>query len=242
MNLLKLIFNCFSISGGLVYHYSAFRHQKLWTPFKKNINIWLNNIDSRKDHLLLIGPSAGYTLSSDFINSFKKITCYDLDPLAPYFFKKNHPSVNNIQWIQQDLFRDDKGNLSSKLFSKTLHEIDLSLVIFCNILGQIPLTQKGLTAEIYHTWLKEIEQALAHQNWASYHEVYSQLPENSEQYSEYFVKPIRQWPIKGPSKPFTVFDHLLQGFFHENYNKKYFLWKRLPNYIHLIETVHQTAK
>ena len=81
----------FDITGGLRWHARAFMRRKtLWQPARLAIADWLAQTSPAYKHLLLIGGSAGWMMSSDWLQRFQRIDLYDLDPLAGLLFRVNH--------------------------------------------------------------------------------------------------------------------------------------------------------
>ena len=81
----------FDITGGLRWHGRAFMRRKtLWQPIRLAIADWLAQTSPANKHLLLIGGSAGWMMSSDWLQRFQRIDLYDLDPLAGLLFRVNH--------------------------------------------------------------------------------------------------------------------------------------------------------
>jgi hypothetical protein len=93
----------FRPSGGLLYHLRALRSRARWRGFANDLERWLFAWRKPGGKLILIGPSAGYTLSTEWLRGFKEIHAYDIDPLAAWFFSLRHPGVD-AEFHQQDLF------------------------------------------------------------------------------------------------------------------------------------------
>lgn len=63
-----------SPSGGLTYHLRALRwRRRLWAPFRAQVAAWLAAWQPPCSELLLLGPSAGYTLDPAFLSRFAAI-------------------------------------------------------------------------------------------------------------------------------------------------------------------------
>ena len=80
-------------SGGLRWHWKAWRSQKLWEPTCQDIASWLAQTPAQRSELLLIGASAGWMMSSAWLAGFRKVTTYDIDPLAAPLFRWRHGKV-----------------------------------------------------------------------------------------------------------------------------------------------------
>jgi hypothetical protein len=147
-------------SGGLVYHFRAWRFKKrLWSGHLQNTRQFLMEWNPKSDHLVLVGPSAGYSLPIDFLKRFKKITAFEPDPIARFLFRFRtglHP-----HWITAPFSFED---LNSEKIQLPIG----SAVLFCNVLGQKELNQdEGMLAQ------NEIESLAQQHELASYHDILS---------------------------------------------------------------------
>ena len=162
---------------------------------------------------------AGYCLSTEFLNKFENLTCYDLDPLAHWFFYKNHKLKTN--WKTQDFFKHMTENHDSLLFS--------------NLLGQITATMNSSEIEAHNELLKKY---LKKKSWASFHDVYSWY--TNDQKTQELEAPKADSDLKAYLKsslhPHSeVIDHQTQDISNWCSNKSYFLWPLTPKRTHLIE-------
>lgn len=104
MRLRKTFQGLFGLSGGVGYHLAALVYsRKLWAPFRSQVSAELARIllagkepDLSRMHLVIIGASGGYCLDSSFLDSFKRVTAVDIDPLAVLFFRG--------RFLRQDFF------------------------------------------------------------------------------------------------------------------------------------------
>jgi hypothetical protein len=239
----------YNLSGGLPYHYKAFRYShSLWYPFRYMVRDWLNDFRPKSRKLLLIGPSAGYFLPDPFLTQFDEITSLDPDPLAPHLFKRRHPDIRVNQWIFEDrLAHWTQGECKIDLFSKTLEENPDAALLFCNVLGQLPLLY---AAEIkknersFAKWQSDLSKLLKGREFASFHDLYSGkkkflLPKPGavilpgQQARFYFDE--KQTRLK-KEETFSLTDHLTQGLFADR-PRRYFVWSVTPKQHHLIECV-----
>ena len=153
-----------SPSGGLLWHLRALRYRRHWRPFRAAIGRWLEDWPHGRDHLLLLGPSAGWCLPSAFLAGFRSIHAVDLDPLAPWLFDRLHGAglrraAVGVRWQQADIF----ATLGPLLRSFPQHA-----VLFGNILGQRRLYCSDVaTAEAD---LRRLTGALRGRVWASFHD------------------------------------------------------------------------
>ena len=72
------------LSGGIAWHWQAWRSRTLWSPSVQLISDWLENQrpHQNQETLLLIGSSAGWMMSNTWLCQFKEIKTFDIDPLA----------------------------------------------------------------------------------------------------------------------------------------------------------------
>lgn len=180
----KVLSSLLNDSGGLVYHWSAFRHRRnLWLPFISGIEKSLSEEwNPQSKSLIIFGPSAGWTLTREFLSRFEHVLCVEPDPVARLLFGRRfqvddlkfESRANILPWFGGDL----------KSF---LAETPDASVLFSNLLGQLPLLipakERTLSGEAkaQHRFLE----ALEGREWATYHDV---LSSNTE--------PKRQAPIE----------------------------------------------
>ncbi len=69
-------------AGGLVYHLRALRHRPLWRAYSDRLAGWLQAWNPPCRELVLIGPSAGWTLPAAFLAGFGQVHVLEPDPLA----------------------------------------------------------------------------------------------------------------------------------------------------------------
>ena len=121
-----------SPGGGLLWHLRALRYRRHWGPFRTAITQWLATWPHGREHLLLLGPSAGWCLPTAFLTGFRTICAVDLDPLAPWLFNRLHGAGLRragvrVRWQQADIF-DTLVTL--------LRDYPEHAVLFGNMLGQ----------------------------------------------------------------------------------------------------------
>ena len=239
-------------SGGLRYHWRAHLYRKtLWAPFCKSVEDFLESWDCKKEHLILIGPSAAYTLPTHWLASFNKITCFDLDIMAPFFFKLRHGQFQSIKirpiWKTTDfIYNPSNLNLLSELDPQ-------ATILFSNVLGQ-----RLFLGPDYPDWMSQFNIWIGNnpnRQWASYHDVFSStqppiVPPRSSPPSLHVTAANLQstqeelinlfWPPNTFSSTDTV-DTILQD--HGTWGmtpqlpRIYSLWQLLPQRWHLIEMV-----
>ncbi len=182
-------------TGGVSWHWRAWRKRAQWRSFQqwvgqqwyqKNADGISKNTDaghcdasfrntaagSRRE-LIMLGPSAGWTLPDDILDPFTHITCVDMDPLAPLFFRLVHKKsettrhgqhaqtqpARKIAWLQQDFMTT---------LSDVLAQWPHATLLFANSLGQQGLLHD--TPETTETLFSHLKTQLKGRCWFSYHD------------------------------------------------------------------------
>ena len=120
-------------SGGLRWHWKAWRSQSLWEPTCQDIATWLAEKPAQRSELLLIGASAGWMMSSAWLAGFRKVTTYDIDPLAGPLFRWRHGKSLTVSGTELLCERGDALNQ----LGEVLQAHRQALVLFDNVLGQM---------------------------------------------------------------------------------------------------------
>lgn len=152
-------------TGGLVWHMRAQIHRRRWQPLLDIVSVWLQQWQPPSSKLILLGPSAGWTLPPDFLPRFEHITAIEPDPLARWLLCRRFATAR-IDFDRLDITRT--GQLSALLQRYPDHAL-----LFCNVLGQIGPADDG-------SWCHSLRETLRHRHWASYHELIStrHVPQN----------------------------------------------------------------
>ncbi len=157
-------------SGGLLWHWRAWRHQARWAKTSEQIANWLATLQPCSQHLLLIGASAGWMLPKAWLSQFKTIEIWDLDPLAPWFFQRRHGKALKQAGV---VWRYHTGDALNQL-SELLRQSPEALVFFDNVLGQLRFMQRSLSpaeqVEQTERKLQLIARQLQGRHWASIHD------------------------------------------------------------------------
>ena len=165
--------NIFNVTGGAKYHWSAFKNLSRWQAFKDDLNVWMQNWKPQAEGLVIVGPSAGYLLKDEllvlYLNRFKKIEAWDIDPLSRYFFKFRHPTIaNHMDWINGDWFQQ-------KLISQS--SLKNQAYLFTGVLGQLTHVMNDRDHQLYFEALKRLTQDVP---FLSFHDrLLSQAPFDS---------------------------------------------------------------
>lgn len=165
----------FNRGGGVVYHLRALRYSRReWALFKKEVSEWLEKWNpSNSKNLLLVGPSGGYCFDSNRLKRFDRIVAFDIDSLAPFFFKRNHPDLM-VQFKNQCVFSFfKKHQFDSKKISDELFSGEPFSILFSNFLGQTeivypPVSQ--LSGMKHAEWMGRLSEFLKTVSWASFHD------------------------------------------------------------------------
>jgi hypothetical protein len=208
-------------SGGLVYHWRALCYRRrLWWPFIHQVATWLQAWHPPQRELVLIGPSAGYTVSPRFLERFFQVTVLEPDPLARRLLFRRFPAVRfKIGAI--DCMADMAGP------DELVAAYPQAAFLFANVIGQ---RLAGLPPE----WPDSLMRALAHRSWASYHDVIAtaQVPNQSGVRSftpSADLETVLAGFWSGGELP--LYDH---GSFGVLPADAYVLWRILPNRHHLV--------
>ncbi len=82
-------------SGGLVYHWRALRYRRrLWQPFVAQVAHWLAGWQPTQEELVIVGPSAGYTLDRAFLARFARVTILEPDPIAKSRLRRRFAGIS----------------------------------------------------------------------------------------------------------------------------------------------------
>lgn len=148
-------------SGGLGYHWRAWRlGDRLWAPFLLQVGAWLDAWQPPSRELVLVGPSAGYALTSRFLARFSSITVLEPDRLARALLRRRFPDVPlRFAWLDVFSLPDGPAALAEQWPN--------AAVLFCNVIGQ------RLDADTAPPWRLAQHTALARHHWASWHDVFS---------------------------------------------------------------------
>jgi hypothetical protein len=158
-------------SGGLRWHWRAWRSRTLWAPTCTDIAAWLAQVQPRSKELILLGPSAGWMLPTDWLLRFERIHAVDIDPWAARFFKYRHGAALQAGGTRWDYQTGDALADLPRLL--TVHP--QACVLFDNLLGQLrfhaPRWQDPLTFTAQQ--LADVQRLLRGREWGSVHDLLS---------------------------------------------------------------------
>ena len=230
-----------SRSGGIVYHFSAWRHGRLWADHRAATAQFLGAWSTSERNLLLIGTSAGYSLPNALFSRFEQVVACEPDPLARRLFTKRFPDVT-VRWLDDDFLGPRKGSMSVAGLAEMRARFAGHAVLFCNVLGQLPVVHKEADGEQFIRFLTNIPEVLEGVSWASYHDRVSgpwppqihalQLPRSLD--TEELMNQAYA-PLAG-GQALEYWDHQT-GALAAQAPRQIWLWQRTPSAFHLIEAV-----
>lgn len=148
-------------SGGLGYHLRAWRwRQMLWAPFLARTQGWLRAWTPPAEELVVVGPSAGYTLDAGFLARFRRVHALEPDPLARWLLRRRLPGID---WRFGTLDALSAVDGAAALAA----EYPRAAILFSNVLGQ------AVEPALLPAWRVALGSALRQRHWASYHDVLS---------------------------------------------------------------------
>lgn len=212
-------------SGGLAWHWRAWRGAQRHRPFRLAVESWLAGWSPPCARLILVGPSAGWTLPGAWLSQFQEILAIDLDPLARWFFALNHPvRRTELRWLRGDLVTE---------LPRHLRAWPDAAVLFCNVLGQLAVER-----EDHELVLAELPRILRRHHWASFHDCYtgdvsrqefeSLVPFSSQRRMS--ADDLQRLGLGGEWR-----DHGTGQLFPAQHSRAYFPWWILEDKLHWIE-------
>ena len=143
----------FDPSGGLKYHFHARRAGPQWQSHRDGVQAFLNEWQKATGpitHLILVGPSGGYSLPVDFLRPLSAVSVIDPDWFARVILKRRFRGV---------------------LWSPLPSDFRNSHVLFCNVLGQLShsaSTERGSGEKQTRALIEKVKSEA--RSWASYHD------------------------------------------------------------------------
>jgi len=243
-------------SGGLKWHLRAFLNRKKWGLLKNGLNTELADWQVSKNELLLVGPSAGWTLPNAYLNQFSRIHAIDLDPLAKRLFLTNHPLLKNkLHWQTADYLEQLPQWLSDPKNTNTP-------LLFCNTLGQRGLHTENLDQTLAD--FSKIQGWVKNHDWFSYHDRLSfQLPKHSNAHrivkelsdtasqlkqtgtlpTELLLTALRLAELRSTQGlQLEITDHCTEHVLPSACSRSYQAWPMTPRSIHIIEMGFSSVK
>ncbi|MEN9887982.1 MAG: hypothetical protein RL559_19 [Pseudomonadota bacterium] len=153
-------------SGGLRWHWRAWRWRPRWSATCQHIEDWLMaQTEMPSDTLVLIGASAGWMMPPRWLARFACIHTWDIDPWAAPLFRRRHGAALRAQGIALHTHTADALGQLPALVAQHPH----ALFWFDNLLGQLCLFEPGRPAVVEQR-LRGLRQTLAPVAWGSLHD------------------------------------------------------------------------
>jgi hypothetical protein len=145
----------------VVYHWRALRYRRaLWRPFCEQTARWLQHWLPPEKILLIVGPSAGYTLPREWLTRFSRIDVLEPDPLARWLLARRFPGLDFHAGVI-DCFASPDGP------ARLAQAYPGYAILFSNVICQV------LDAGQAVAWRDALLTAMQGRSWATYHDVVS---------------------------------------------------------------------
>ena len=155
-----------NLTGGPAWHWQAWRSEKAWAPTVDALETWLlaQTTPETPRTLLLIGASAGWMMPHLWLQQFKEIHTFDIDPLAGHLFKWRHGKKLQAHGVRLACHTQNAlANLPALL--KTHPQ---ACVFFDNVLGQLRFNSTDI--KLVEKNMTRCVQALKGREWGSVHD------------------------------------------------------------------------
>ena len=154
-------------TGGLNWHLHALSSLKRWEGTLSAIDAFLGHITPRSNQLVLLGGSAGWMMPPAWLQRFRRIDAYDIDPLAPWLFKLRHGKALQARPTEIHFHRSDAIAGLPALLDRHPD----AFVWFDNLLGQ--LRYRLGDEDAAERQLGQLKHVLHGREWGSLHDMYS---------------------------------------------------------------------
>ncbi len=217
-------------SGGVVYHLRALRFRReLWGQHQEGVASFLSAWNPKSKKILLIGPSAGYSLPAGWLNRFEEITAFEPDLLARVLFERRHGV--RPRWIRRGFPFHSPEPFRGLELSNTA-------ILFCNLLGQIRIPDVASLE-------RKLRSKLDGREWASYHDALSgegiEFDLEDKRPGRAGVAEMERWIYVSDRfrREVTVNAHPAPELFRDarGLEYRYWQWRIIPGFTHLIEGV-----
>jgi hypothetical protein len=237
-----------NLTGGIAWHWLAWRSQARWANTSKAIEDWLLQQASfsklggasEKPNLLLIGASAGWMMSTQWLQQFARVDTFDIDPLAAPLFKWRNGAALKAQSVELHCHTAD----ALQDLPALLKSHPKACVFFDNVLGQLRFQRPASAWQHVERDVQQIQKQLKGREWGSVHDRMSgpttetillsdELPVRSIQQTD------QQWltQLKAQS---PWLDHLTHSVFPnqrdgQGVSVENFAWNFSPSYRHWLQ-------
>ena len=237
-----------NLTGGVAWHWLAWRSQARWASTSQAIEHWLLNQAqvfkasgvAGQPSLLLIGASAGWMMSSQWLQQFARVDTFDIDPLAAPLFKWRHGAALKAQGVELHCHTHN----ALQDLPALLNAHPKACVFFDNVLGQLRFQRPSAAWQQVEADIQSIQKQLKGREWGSVHDRMS--GPTFEKIVETDALPVRnsqqndqQWLTQlNAESPWL--DHLTHDVFPlettgQEINIQNFAWNFSPRYRHWLQ-------
>jgi hypothetical protein len=237
-----------NLTGGVAWHWLAWRSQARWANTSQAIEHWLLNqaqvfkasCVAGQPSLLLIGASAGWMMSTQWLEQFARVDTFDIDPLAAPLFKWRHGAALKSQGIELHCHTHN----ALEDLPALLNAYPKACVFFDNVLGQLRFQKSASAWQQVEADIQKIQKQLKGREWGSVHDRMS--GPTLEKIAEADTLPVRnaqqndqQWLTQlNAQSPWL--DHLTHDVFPiknsgQAINVQNFAWNFSPRYRHWLQ-------
>ena len=237
-----------NLTGGVAWHWLAWRSQARWASTSQAIEHWLLNQAQvfkasgvvGQPSLLLIGASAGWMMSSQWLQQFARVDTFDIDPLAAPLFKWRHGAALKSQGVELHCHTHN----ALQDLPALLNAHPKACVFFDNVLGQLRFQRPSSAWQQVEADIQKIQKQLKGREWGSVHDRMS--GPTLEKIVETDTLPVRnsqqndqQWLTQlNAQSPWL--DHLTHDVFPletsgQAINVQNFAWNFSPRYRHWLQ-------
>ncbi len=190
-----------------------------------------------RQQLVLIGPSAGWMLPTEWLTQFEEVHAWDIDPLAAPLFRWRHGQALKREGTRLSLHTGD-GLAQLDALTRTL---PAAFFWFDNVLGQLRFTDPSPDA--VEQRLKNLQRQLETVAWGSVHDRMSgrHTPGTHFSVARHSVAGLametpegQAWLLQmGAISPWL--DHLTEGVLPKGTPVQHTAWPFKPRYAHWLE-------
>jgi hypothetical protein len=163
-----------NLTGGVAWHWLAWRSQARWASTSQAIEHWLLNQAqvfkasgvAGQPSLLLIGASAGWMMSSQWLQQFARVDTFDIDPLAAPLFKWRHGAALKAQGVELHCHTHN----ALQDLPALLNAHPKACVFFDNVLGQLRFQRPSAAWQQVEADIQKIQKQLKGREWGSVHD------------------------------------------------------------------------
>ena len=242
-------------SGGLFWHWHAWRHKAQWADTCDDIALWLREMpaspsspaaSSKSDELLILGASAGWMMSSDWLQGFARVTTFDLDRWAAPLFRWRHGAALRASGTTLHCHTAD----ALTQLDTVLQAHPRALVLLDNVLGQLRFHTPSVDEASAR--IARIAKRLHGRRWGSVHDAFSgrtlRKPGTGLPAMQRSLQPARTPEGKAPARAVALgrfsrqlqaqgdwLDHLTDQVFPTGTPVHHMAWAYRPGYCHWLQ-------